>query len=356
MKSFAKMYAYPAGFEPAKIGVVKVFLSGPSYRNQGAIMQYTQQVLDRVVQVPGADAVALMAFNGSGAINIEGPPRYAPGQAPRVFYRAASSGYRAVTGIPLIQGRWLIDNEPTPVIAVNQTLARRIFGSDAAAIGQRLRLPAETATIVGVVGDLKMLSLDAAPEPEVIVPYRPSTLFRRADILVKTRQDPRAILADVRSVVQKIDPTQPPYGMTTLEDALGESIAPRRFNMALLAAFALTALSLALVGIYGVIAYGVSQRTHEIGVRLALGARRREIVAMVVKQGVVIALPGVAVGSAAALALTRLMTAMLYDVRPNDPWVFTATAAGLAATAVLASWIPALKAAGVDPLRALRCE
>ena len=187
-------------------------------------------------------------------------------------------------------------------------------------------------------------------------PYRPSTLFRRADVLVKTRQDPRAILGDVRKVVQQIDPTQPPYGLTTLEDALGESIAPRRFNMALLGAFALTALSLALVGIYGVIAYGVSQRTHEIGVRLALGARRREIVAMVVKQGIAIALVGVVVGSAAALALTRLMSAMLYDVRPNDPWVFTASAAGLALTAVAASWIPALKAAGVDPLQALRCD
>ena len=157
-------------------------------------------------------------------------------------------------------------------------------------------------------------------------------------------------------MVSRVDSSQPVYEFQTLEDELADSIAPRRFNLFLLAAFAGTALVLALIGIYGVIAYSVSQRTREIGIRLALGARRQEIVGMVVRQGMALALAGIAAGVAAALGFTRLMASLLYGAKPNDAWTFVAVALALAATALVACWLPAVKAARVDLLTALRYE
>ncbi len=157
-------------------------------------------------------------------------------------------------------------------------------------------------------------------------------------------------------MVQRLDPSQPPYGIMTLENALAESVAPRRFNLLLLGTFAASAVLLAVIGIYGVMSYAVTQRTREIGIRMALGARRGEIVRLVVGQGMAVALTGIAAGTAAALGLTRLIATLLFDVKPNDPLTFAAVVIALTATALLASWVPALKAARVDPLLALRYE
>jgi putative ABC transport system permease protein len=212
------------------------------------------------------------------------------------------------------------------------------------------------AIIAGVVGDLKLSQLDATPDPEVLIPYKQTAALRRLDILVKALGTPAAILPEVRKVVQWLDPTQPPCGTTTLEDVLDESIAPRRFNLLLLGTFAANAVLLALIGIYGMMSYAVTQRTHEIGVRMALGARSGEIVGMVVWEGMALALTGIAIGTVAALGLTRLMVTLLFNVKPNDPWIFATVALGLMATCLLASWVPALKAARVDPLHALRYE
>ncbi len=157
-------------------------------------------------------------------------------------------------------------------------------------------------------------------------------------------------------MVQRLDPSQPPYGIMTLENALAESVAPRRFNLLLLGTFAASAVLLAVIGIYGVMSYAVTQRTREIGIRMALGARRGEIVRLVVGQGMAVALTGIAAGTAAALGLTRLIATLLFDVKPNDPLTFAAVVIALTATALLASWVPALRAARVDPLLALRYE
>ena len=200
--------------------------------------------------------------------------------------------------------------------------------------------------------------MDADPDPEVLIPYKQIAFngLRRMDILVKAQGSPAAVLPEVRKLVLRLDPTQPPYAVTTLEGALAESVAPRRFNLLLLGTFAGAAVLLALIGIYGVMSYAVTQRTHEIGVRMALGARRGEIVRMVVRQGMVVALTGIAVGTAAAFALTRLMATLLFDVKPNDPFTFAIVAIALTATTLVASWVPALRAARVDPLQALRYE
>jgi putative ABC transport system permease protein len=360
VKSFTRMNAHPASFEPEKIGLMKVWLSGPGYRERAAALSYAQRLLEQAGRVPGVQSLALTNASGSGGVDIEGPPRFAPGQGPQVFFRAASAGYPRVIGIPLVKGRWTADQEAAPVVMVNETFVRRVFGKEEP-LGKKLRLfegrmPGGAAAIVGVVGDLKTSRLDADPDPEVLVPFQQTPVFRRLDILIKTAGAPTAVIPAVRKLVQQLDPTQPPYGITTLEGALADSIAPRRFNLVLLGAFAASALLLALIGIYGVMAYTVTQRTHEIGVRMALGARRGEILWMVVRQGMALALSGIAVGAVAAMGLTRSMSSLLFEVNPNDPWTFAAVALGLTATALAAASVAALKAARVDPLTALRYE
>jgi len=271
--------------------------------------------------------------------------------------RSVSAGYARVVGLPLISGRWMRDGEAAPVVMVNEAFVRRVFaGADP--IGRKIhigrnRTPAE---IVGVVGDLKMMRLDADVEPEVLVPYERTPTPRRVDIIFKTPASPRAVIQEVRRAVDRIDPTQPPYEVMTLEQALTNSIAPRRFDLLLLGAFAASAVLLALIGIYGVMSYAVAQRTREIGLRMAIGARPGEILSMMLKDAMVVAAGGIVVGAAAALALTRLMTALLYNVRPNDPAIFAAVMIGLAGTCLVASWIPALRAARVEPVQALRYE
>jgi putative ABC transport system permease protein len=272
-----------------------------------------------------------------------------------VVERVVSSGYPKVVGLPLMKGRWMTDDEPSMTAMVNETFVRRVFGTDEP-LGQRLRFREGLATIVGVVGDLKVSRLDAGPGPEVLIPYRYSPTFRRLTVLVKTPGSPAAVLPDARRLVQRLAPSQPPYGLTTLEDALAESIAPRRFHLLVLGTFALSSVVLALVGIYGVMSYAVVQRTREIGVRMALGADRRAIVRMVLRQGMTVSIAGIGAGMAAAFGLTRLMAALLVDVNPGDPWTFAAVAGGLSATALVACWIPARRAARVDPLPALQYD
>jgi putative ABC transport system permease protein len=359
VKSFVRMYAHPASFQPEKIGHMKVFLSGPAYRDRGAMLAYSRRLLEKAAAVPGVEAAAITNGAGSGVADIENPPQFPEGQPPRVFYRTVSAAYPRVLGIPVLRGNWPTGDEPAPAVAVNEAFVRTVFGQ-ADPIGRRVRAFGNSGymTIVGIVGDLKVSRLDADPEPGVLIPYQliPYNGLRRMDVLFKTAAGIQALLPQVRQAVQHIDSTQPPYGVTTLETALAESIAPRRFNLILLGAFSSCAVLLALIGIYGVISYSVSQRTQEIGVRMALGARRGEIIRMVVRQGLVIALAGIAAGAAAALVLTRLMASLLFEVKPNDPATFVTVASALLATSLLACWLPALRAARIDPLTALRYE
>jgi putative ABC transport system permease protein len=321
------------------------------------MLSYTQRLLERAARVPGVQTMAITSGAGSGAVDFEHPLAFVQNPPPRVAFRTASRDYPRVVGIPLLQGRWATGEEPTHTVVVNQSFVRRILGGGDP-LGLRLHAfgGSELSTIVGVVGDLKMSKLDADPNPEVLIPYEQilDNGLRRMDVIFKAAGKLEAVLPEVRRAVQHIDPTQPPYGVTTLEDALGESIAPRRFHLLLLGTFAGAAVLLALIGIYGVMAYAVEQRTHEIGVRMALGARRAEVVRLVMRQGVTVALAGILAGAASALGLTRLMSTLLFDVRPDDPWIFAAVSAALLATALAASWLPALKAARVDPLVALR--
>jgi putative ABC transport system permease protein len=236
-----------------------------------------------------------------------------------------------------------------------------VFGK-ADPLGRRMITPSSSpgqeplATIVGVVADLRYAKLDAQPAPETYVPYRQSVWVRSMDIMVRTAGDASAMAETIRKLIAEGDRTQPVYDVETVEQALANSIAPRNFNLLLLGIFAAAALVLAVVGIYGVMGYAVTQRTHEIGVRMALGARRGEVVRMVVRQGMATAAAGIAVGAAAAFGVTRVLDSLLYETAPTDGPTFGVVSSVLAAAAFLACCLPALRASQVDPVVALRYE
>jgi putative ABC transport system permease protein len=357
------MNARPAGFQPESILVMRVSLSGPNYRGMPQQLAYIEQALHRLEAAPGVEAAGIAKSTVRGVVTVEGMPPFPPGQGPQTTYNTRSAGYFRAMGTPLMKGRWISDVESTEVVMVNETFARVVFGADDP-IGRRVRVPrpqpapAEGAfgEIVGVVADLKATKLDADAEPEIYIPYRQSHFVRMNDLVVKTAGNPLAMAATLQELVSAIDRTQPVYHVETLEQALADSISPRRFNLFLLGVFAVVAVVLGAVGIYGVMSYMVTQRTREIGVRMALGARQGEVLRMVVRQGMWVAAAGILCGVAAALALTRLMGSLLYEVTPTDPSTFAVVSLALGAAALAACCAPAVKAARVDPIVALRYE
>jgi putative ABC transport system permease protein len=266
-----------------------------------------------------------------------------------------SAALKQVMGFHLVRGRWFTDGEAAAVL--NETLARRDF-STRDPIGRRIQVSENgpLLTIVGVAADLKYSKLDAPAEPEVYVPYERTDGIYGFTALILTRNEPLTLAPGVRRSVAAIDFTQVPDDVMALEQALGESIAPRRLNLALLGTFSAAALLLALIGVYGVMAFLVTQRSHEIGVRMALGARRSDVVRMVVREGMGVTLGGTIAGLVAALTLTRFMASLLYEVEPTDASTFAVITAVLAATALLACCVPALKAVRIDPMTTLRSE
>ena len=292
-------------------------------------------------------------------LTIEGEAETPPEQKPRGVLSSVSEGYAPALGLRVVKGRWLTDREPTPVFVINETLARQAFrGGDP--IGKRIRLPfvnasTEFADVVGVVADLRYSKLDVAPEPELFLDYAHARTAGMT-LTIRTRTDPMAVAPSLRTLLSGIDRTQPFFDVKPLDVVLAESIAPRRLNLLLLGTFALSSLLLVIVGIYGVIAYAVAQRTQEIGVRIALGAPRRQVAVMVVRHGMAITLGGIALGLAAAMASTQVMSALLYEVTPTDPATFAAAVATVGGTAFAACCGPAVKASLIDPLVALRCE
>jgi putative ABC transport system permease protein len=354
VKSFWRMYANPPGFSPENTLVMRVSLSGPQYADKPRQLAYVQELVRRIESVPGVRAAGIAKTD---MLLIQSADSAVPPIVDQFQESLVSSGYFGAIGMRLVKGRWIADTDPPDATIINETMARRVFGGRDP-IGQRIDKLGRPVAVVGVVANLKYSKLDAEPGPEIYKLYSQTTGWGRAGFTVAVRMpgDPLGIAPAARKLISGIDPAQPVYNIQTLQQTLADSIAPRRFNLFLLGTFAAAALLMALVGIYGVIAYSVTQRTREIGIRMALGAQRGAVVRMVVGQGMGIALSGIVVGLAAAVGLTRLMASLLYDVKPNDPQTFATVAVALAATALLASWGPALKAALVDPLIALRHE
>ena len=359
LKSFWQMHAYPPGFEPARVLTMKVQFSGPQYDDEARKRTYLGEFLQRLESSAGVSAAGISTHGDTRSVAIvEGAPPLPPEevmQRSSILVSTVSAGSARALGMRVLRGRWISDTEPPHNVVVNDSLARRDFpGQDP--VGRRIRLAGDEAqfsTIVGVVADLQYTTLDERVEPEVYVPYSAGAPSRFTAV-VRTAIDPVTLAPVLGRSVSDIDPSLPVFDVQPLDALLAGSIAPRRFNLFLLAVFAAAALGLALVGVYGVIAYTVAQRSHEIGIRMALGADRGDVVLMVVRQGLAVALAGTVTGMATATLLTRVMASLLYDVRPTDPQTFAIAAAGLMLAALAAALVPALRAARIDPAETLR--
>ena len=371
IKSFWRLMQVDPGFNPENTLTMVVTLPTTRYAEPGRQVAFFQQAVERVSNLPGVGAagvttdIPLFGGNSTG-FNVEGRPPYAPGQRPLVEYRSVSPGYFQAMGIPLLRGRTFSEQDrgdAPGVVIINETLARRYFpGEDP--LGRRLGFsgPTDWREIVGVARDTRNYGLDEEVKPEAYMPYTQSAPSYLAGsisgmiLVVRTASDPQNMSAPVKREVQGLDSNLPVYNIKTMEQHLAESIAQRRFNMLLLAVFAGVAVLLAAVGLYGVMSYMVSQRTHEIGLRMALGAQARDILRMAVRQGLVLIIIGIGVGLAGALALTRVMSGLLYGVGATDPATFAAIVLLLAFVSLIACYIPARRATRVDPLIALKYE
>ena len=371
IKSFWRLIQVDPGFNPEHTLTMVVTLPTTRYADAGRQVAFFQQAVERVSNLPGVDAagvttdIPLFGGNSTG-FNVEGDPPYAPGQRPLVEYRSVSPGYFRAMGIPLLRGRTFTEQDrgdAPGVVIINETLARRYFpGADP--LGKRLGFsgPTDWREIVGVARDTRNYGLDEEVKPEAYMPYTQSAPGYLAGsisgmiLVARTASDPQGMSAAVKREVQGLDSNLPVYNIKTMEQHLAESTAQRRFNMLLLTVFAGVAVLLAVFGLYGVMSYMVSQRTREIGLRMALGAQARDILGMAVRQGLVLIIIGIGVGLAGALALTRVMSGLLYGVGATDPATFAAIVLLLAFVSLVACYIPARRATRIDPLTALKYE
>jgi putative ABC transport system permease protein len=356
LRSFWRMNTYPPGFNPGRILTMIVPFSGPKYKAWLQEQEYVQRLIHRIGALPGVQAVGADRGTLHVRFRAEGSSARSRQSKPMAAFRAVSPGFLRAVGAPLLKGRWAQGGEEgLNELVVNESFARAVFGKSDP-IGNQIDAGFLKGQIVGVVADFKYWRLDAAPERAVYFPYQLLPEGRSITVLVRTSGNPAPTESAVQKLAAQIDPTQPLYHVMTLQESFAESIAPRRFDLFLLVAFASVALLMACVGIYGVIAYSVARRTHEIGVRMALGARKADVLTMVVGQGIRLALIGVGIGVAAALVLTRFLSSLLYGVKPTDPVTFVAVSLILSAAALLACYIPARRATKVDPMVALRYE
>jgi putative ABC transport system permease protein len=365
LRSFARVTQVDPGFRADNVLAFGVALPTISYPQAHNRIAFFDTLIARLEQLPGvrsAGMVQTLPMRGDYFLSftVQGRPEPRPGDQPSATYRSVSPHYFSALGIPLKRGRLFSaqDTETSPLVAViDEAFAARHFPNEDP-IGRGMDIGNGNDgfhQIVGVVGNVHHGGLDASATPTMYAPYR-QDLFGQMWIVARTDGDPARLVAPARQVVREIDPSLPAYSMTPLRDVVTESVAQRRFSMLLLAAFALTALFLAGVGIYGVVGYSVSQRTQEIGVRIAIGAERRDVLTLVVGGGMKLAVVGVVIGLAGALALAQLITTMLFNVTPFDPASYAVTAAVLLAIAFVACYVPARRAMNVDPLVAIRQE
>ncbi len=360
-KSIWRMTSYPPGFTPDQILTMQLDISGPQYRDQKVRHDFAAALVSIAKTMPGVRDAAITTGRGSMMLVIkEGEGALPPGERERrgAPVSSISPGFGPLLGMSLVSGRWFNDLDSPGVAIINESLARRDF-KDADPIGRRIRMPwlgqDALATIVGVARDLKYAAIDVDAAPELFFHYA-DTPISSITLAMRVDGDPIAAAPLIRNALSAIDPTQSFYNIKALEDVLSDSIAPRRFNLLLLGTFAIVALVLAALGVYGVVAYAVSERSHEIGIRMALGAERSNVVRMMVGQGLWSVAAGLVVGLCGAWAATGLIAGLLYGVQPHDTATFVVTALALGAIACVACVVPALKAALVDPATALRAE
>jgi putative ABC transport system permease protein len=370
IRSFSRLLAVDPGFKADHVLTAFVSLPVSKYPKREEQTAFFDRLLERLRNVPGVTAAGLVTdiplYGGSSTgFDVEGRPEAAPGTRSMTDYRLINSDYFAAMGMKVVKGRAFsrYDTEDAPgVVIINETMAARFFAGEDP-IGRRLDLsgnPKDLREIVGVVADVRNYGVDAEVKPEVYVPFLQSApaylsgVVSAMTIVVRSAIEPTALAAALREQVQALDKDQPVSEIKTMEWYLADSMAQRRFNMFLLGAFAGLALILAAVGIYGVIAYTVTQRTHEMGIRIALGAKGGDILRLVFDNAMATTLTGIVIGLAAAFGLTRLLQNLLYQVTATDPFVFATIPILLLLVAVIATYIPARRAMKVDPITALR--
>jgi len=367
IKSFVRLQQTRLGFRPERLLTARISLPRSTYATPQQRLSFAERLLEETRKQPGMQEAALTSFlpfatgNHMFGVLMNGQKieERRPGM-PWANFRAVSPDYFRVLGIPLRTGREFssADHERAPLVAViNETMAKR-YWPNANPIGQRINETNNEANwreIVGIVGSVQHLARGEEPKPEMFVPVSqkpPESL----NMAVRTQVEQASFEATLRRSVTAIDANLPVFEVRTMEERLFESVAQPRFRTVLLGVFAALALVMAVIGLYAVMAVSVAQRTHELGIRVALGAQRRDVIGLILRQGIKLVSLGIVIGLAGAWALTRVLTTLLFEVKPTDPLTFVAVPVLLIAVAILACWLPARQAASVDPLTALRYE
>jgi putative ABC transport system permease protein len=373
IRSLSALGDIDLGFNPDRMLTMRVAISAAKYDSPERVVNFYRELAERVRALPGVESAGvvrvlpLATTIGDYGLDVdgfvEGPGRNAKGD-----WQIVSDGAFEAMGSRLVRGRWFTAADTlasAPVAVINETMARTYWTDAQDVVGGRIRVGNMTnpwLTVVGIVADERHNGVTGIVKEKFFVPHSQwhlatgGSLIRSAFVVVRTTGDPMSVASAARNVVRQMDPTLPVANVRSMNDVVAAALATPRLTGLLLAAFAAIALALAAVGIYGVLAYLVSQRTQEIGVRLAIGADRSEVLRMILRQGLTLAVGGVAVGVVAAFLLTRLMQSLLYEVQPADPATFVAVPIILLAVSLIASYVPALRATKVSPLIALRTQ
>jgi putative ABC transport system permease protein len=367
IKSFIHLREINPGFQADNVLAVRLTLPPGKYKQGEPRLQIYKQVVEQVKTVPGVQSAGAVlslplradSFNLGRGVLLEGRPARAE-ESTSALYLSVTSDYFGTLNIPLKDGRTFTDQDnmqSAKVVIVNETMARKLWPGQSP-VGRHFSIWRDekfSREVVGVVGDTKV-SLDEEAEPQMYIPYAQDANWGTMSLVARTNGDPRAVAASVREAIRSVDKGIATYNLRTMNDLISTSAAPRRLPMLLMTAFAGVAMLLAMLGIYGITSYYVTQRTHEIGVRMALGAQIGDVLKLVLRRAMLLAIVGVGIGLAGAALVTRYLTSLLFGVKPFDVMTFAGVALVLVAVALIASLIPARRATKVDPLNALRYE
>jgi putative ABC transport system permease protein len=368
MRSFRSVLRIDPGFDSHNVLTFSAALPQASYKEQQQHLQFFERALAKIQELPGVQSAAgtfrlPIAGFATAIFSVQGKPVPA-GQAPMADYRAITTGYFRTMGIRLLKGRDFTERDKSgapDAVIVNEELAHRLWpGEDP--IGKSLQVATESTRwreVVGVAANARLSGLEAKVDPAIYVPFPQNSwpnALRNSFIVVRTTADPKSLVPAIGRELRAVDPGFPVSQIRTMDEIVGESLSQRRFNTVLLALFAVVAVALAAVGIYGVMSYTVSQRTREIGIRMALGAKQSDITKLVTWSGARLAVLGVTTGLVAAGISSRWLSSLLFGVTSTDPMTFGVTAVLLGALTLVAGYIPSRRAARTDPIAALRFD